>query len=108
MLMTTDTRLVARAAEGDRDAFEAVYAASFPAVYAFAARRTRDRADAEALAERILRRVFAALPAYSGEIPFAAWLLELAKQVERELRSAARRRLAARKSPARGAEVRAV
>jgi len=84
MLMTTDTRLVARATEGDRDAFDAVYAASFPAVHAFAARRTRDRGEAEALTARILRRVFTALPAYAGDVPFAAWLLELAKEVERE------------------------
>lgn len=84
--MTTDTRLVARAARGDRDAFDAVYAAAFPAVYGFAARRTRGRVAAEALTERILRRVFATLPLYRGDVPFAAWLLERAKQVERERR----------------------
>lgn len=95
--MTTDTRLVARVAEGDRDAFESIYAASFPAVHGFAARRTRDRREAEALTARILRRVFAALPAYAGDVPFAAWLLELSKQVEREERL--RRRPARARSP---------
>jgi DNA-directed RNA polymerase specialized sigma24 family protein len=84
MLMTTDTRLVARAIEGDRDAFEAVYAASFQSVFSFAARRAADRRAAEALATRILRRAFVCLDRYEGDVPFAAWLLQLAKQVVRE------------------------
>jgi DNA-directed RNA polymerase specialized sigma24 family protein len=84
MLMTTDTRLVARVIEGDRDAFDAVYAASFPSVFSFAARRAGDRGAAEALAERILRRAFGCLDRYDGEVPFAAWLLQQAKQVVRE------------------------
>jgi DNA-directed RNA polymerase specialized sigma24 family protein len=87
MLMTTDTRLVALVIAGDRDAFDAVYTASFRSVHAFAARRVEGRAAAEALAARILRRVFAALDQYDGEVPFAAWLLDLAKQVEREDRT---------------------
>ena len=86
MLMTTDTRLVTRAARGDQDAFEAVFAASFPCVHAFCARRTQTRAAAEALTERVLGRAFAALDAYAGDVPFAAWLLALAKQVEAEER----------------------
>jgi len=84
MLMTTDTRLMARVTEGDRDAFETVYAATFPAIHSFAARRTHDRAEAEALTGRILRRVFAAISLYQGDVPFAAWLLEQAKTVARE------------------------
>jgi len=91
MLMTTDTRLLARVAAGDREAFETVYAASFAAIYAFAARRTNDRAAAEALTERILRRTFATLATYTGDVPFAAWLLEVAKEVERGLGGGAAR-----------------
>jgi len=91
MLMTTDTHLLARVAAGDREAFEAVYAASFDAVYAFAARRTTDRAGAEAFTERMLRRTFAMLAAYPGDVPFAAWLLGVAKEVERELGGGAAR-----------------
>jgi DNA-directed RNA polymerase specialized sigma24 family protein len=104
MLMTTDTRLIDRAMEGDRDAFDAVFEASFSAIYGFAARRTRDRVEAEGLTARILGRAVAALPAYAGEVPFAAWLLELSKQVEREERL----RRPARKAPVRGNELRAV
>jgi DNA-directed RNA polymerase specialized sigma24 family protein len=84
MLMTTDTRLVARAAGGDREAFEAIYAACFGSIWAFAVRRADGRATAEALAARILRRAFAELDRYDGEVPFAAWLLDLAHRVERE------------------------
>jgi DNA-directed RNA polymerase specialized sigma24 family protein len=92
MLMTTDTFLTQRAARGDRDAYEAVYDASFPRVYAFAVRRTGERRGAERLCERILRRVFRDLHGYAGDVPFAAWLLGVAKQVAHE-HAAARRRV---------------
>jgi len=84
MLMTTDTDLLARALRGDREAFETVFEASFRSVFAFAARRTSGRAAAERLTARVLRRSFASLDDYAGDVPFAAWLLEIAKQVERE------------------------
>jgi RNA polymerase sigma-70 factor (ECF subfamily) len=81
MLMTTDTVLVQRAARGDREAFSAVYEESFRCVYAFALRHLRKRRPAEALTERVLVRVFTELGGYQGEVPFAAWLLAIAKQV---------------------------
>ena len=81
MLMTTDTVLVQRAALGDREAFTTIYEESFRCIYAFAARETRDRQAAEFLTERILVRVFEALDAYAGDIPFAAWLQAIAKTV---------------------------
>jgi DNA-directed RNA polymerase specialized sigma24 family protein len=81
VLVSTDTVLTRRAAAGDRDAFERVYAASLPAVWAFASRRAPGRAAAEALAGRILRRVFAELDGYDGQVPYAAWLLAVARRV---------------------------
>lgn len=81
MLVSTDTDLTRRAAEGDRDAFERVYAASLPAVWAFASRRAVGRASVEALAARILRRAFAELDDYDGQVPFAAWLMVIARRV---------------------------
>lgn len=81
MLMTTDTVLVRRAALGDRDAFVSIYEESFRCIYAFAAREARDRGAAEFLTERILVRVFEALDAYAGDVPFAAWLHAIAKSV---------------------------
>jgi DNA-directed RNA polymerase specialized sigma24 family protein len=82
--MTTDTLLVQRAACGDREAFDAVYDASFPAVYAYAARKAVGKRGAELLCERILEEAFRELDRYEGDTPFAAWLLGVARRVARE------------------------
>src|SRR5690606_1663002 len=58
VLASTDTDLTRRAAAGDREAFERVYAESLPAVWSFASRRAGSRAGAEVLTARILRRAF--------------------------------------------------
>jgi RNA polymerase sigma-70 factor (ECF subfamily) len=93
MLMTTDTGTVQRAMRGDREAFETVYDASFACVYAFASRRSDGtRLAAEALTEAILVRAFRELDHYRGDVPWAAWLLDVAKRVLRERPVAARRR----------------
>jgi RNA polymerase sigma-70 factor (ECF subfamily) len=99
MLMTTDTVLVQRAALGDREAFETIYEESFRCVYAYAARQTGSKAAAEALTEVILIQVFGTLGNYAGDVPFAAWLQSVAKNVVAG--TASRRRLArvAPKSP---------
>lgn len=81
MLMTTDTVLVQRAALGDREAFASIYEESFRCVYAFAARQTGTKAAAEALTEVILIQVFGTLESYEGDVPFAAWLQSIAKNV---------------------------
>jgi DNA-directed RNA polymerase specialized sigma24 family protein len=81
MLSSTDTVLTRRAAAGDRAAFEIVYAASVPCVWAFAVRRVHARAAAERLADRILARAFTELDGYDGSVPFAAWLHGLAQRV---------------------------
>lgn len=81
MLVSTDTELVQRAADADREAFEQLFAACLPAVWAFATRRSVGRAGAEALTTRILRRAFLELEHYDGEVPFGAWLLGVARRV---------------------------
>ena len=81
MLMTTDTGLVRRAASGDADAFATLYEQSVGPVYAFALHRTGERGAAEDLTRRILAEVVVQLDAYAGEVPFAAWLLGIAKRV---------------------------
>jgi len=81
VLVSTDTDITQRAAEGDREAFERVYAACLPSIWAFSNRRTAGRAAAEALAGRILRRAFSELGDYDGQVPFAAWLLAVARRV---------------------------
>ncbi len=90
--MTTDTGTVERAMRGDREAFEAVYDASFPCVHAVASRRCGGRPATEALVETILVRVFQDLDRYQGDVPWAAWLLGVAKQVLHERPLAVRRR----------------
>lgn len=92
MLMTTDTGTVERAIRGDREAFEALYEASFPCVHAFASRRCGARLATEALTEAILVRAFQELGQYRGDMPWAAWLLGVAKQVVRDRSTTARRR----------------
>jgi DNA-directed RNA polymerase specialized sigma24 family protein len=84
VLLTTDTELVQRAANGERQAFALVYAESFGCVWAFAIRRHRRRAQVEQLTSRILARAFAELESYDGQVPFAAWLLGVAKRVARQ------------------------
>jgi RNA polymerase sigma-70 factor (ECF subfamily) len=96
MLMTTDTVLVQRVALGDRDAFASVYEESFRCVYAFAAQQTGSKAAAEALTEVILIEVFGTLESYKGDVPFAAWLQSVAKNV---VTGTARRRRATRVAP---------
>lgn len=81
MLVSTDTELTHRAAAGDRDAFDRVFAHALPAVWAYASRRVSGRAAAEALTGRILRRAFLELDDYDGQVPFGAWLLTVARRV---------------------------
>jgi len=81
MLMTADPRLVQRAALGDAEAFATIYEQSLGCVYAFALRRTSGREAAEKLTERILEQIFGQLDGYTGDVPFAAWLLGIAKGV---------------------------
>jgi len=81
VLVSTDTDLTHRAAAGDREAFEQLFADCLPTIWAFAGRRATGRAAAEALTTRVLRRAFAELEDYDGQVPFAAWLLALARRV---------------------------
>jgi DNA-directed RNA polymerase specialized sigma24 family protein len=81
MLVSTDTELIRRAAAGDREAFERLLAESLPPVWAFSIRHAAGRSTAEVLTRRILRRAFAEIDRYEGDVPFAAWLLEVARRV---------------------------
>jgi RNA polymerase sigma-70 factor (ECF subfamily) len=81
VLVSTDTEITQRAAAGDREAFEQVYAACLPAIWRFVSRRTAGRAAAEALTGRILRRAFCEIGDYDGQVPFAAWLHAVARRV---------------------------
>jgi RNA polymerase sigma-70 factor, ECF subfamily len=71
-------RLLVEAAQKDPDRFAELYEENFECVYAFIARRVRDRAAAEDLTSEVFQKALAHLPTFDYRgIPFAAWLLRI-------------------------------
>jgi RNA polymerase sigma-70 factor (ECF subfamily) len=66
--------LVARAQRGDVAAFEALYRANSPRVYALAIRLTGDAADAGELTQDVFVHAWQRLSAFRGDAAFASWL----------------------------------
>jgi len=66
--------LVARAQRGDVAAFEALYRASSPRVYALAIRLTGDAARAGELTQDVFVHAWQHLSAFRGDAAFASWL----------------------------------
>lgn len=77
-----DPHRVRLAAAGDRASFTALYDESVRLAWAFAVRRRRSRAAAEALTGAILRAAFDRLHSYEGREPFAAWLLAIFREAD--------------------------
>lgn len=75
-----DEALVDRVRAGDQDAFEEIYRRYFPRVYHFAARRMRNRSDAEETVQEVFFHVFASIDSFRGEAPFGAWVFGLARR----------------------------
>jgi len=74
-----DDRRLVEAAQGDRACFGALYERYFGLVYAFTARRVRERALAEDLTSEVFRKALASLPRFKWTgAPFGAWLLRIA------------------------------
>ena len=73
-----DERLVRRAAEGDRDALEAVVRAVQDDLYRLALRMLWHPADAEDATQEILVRVVTRLGSFRGEAAFATWAYRIA------------------------------
>jgi RNA polymerase sigma-70 factor (ECF subfamily) len=72
-------RLLIEAAQRDPRQFAELYAANFHRVYAYIARRVRDRARAEDLTAEVFKRALVNLPRFEWRgVPFAAWLLRIA------------------------------
>lgn len=72
--------LVARAAEGDRDAFGSLYRTHYEGVFRMV--RFRLGTDPEDAAAEVFVRAWAALPRYRDTgAPFAAWLYGIARHV---------------------------
>jgi RNA polymerase sigma-70 factor, ECF subfamily len=73
------TRLLRRARRGDRDGFCSLYKELHPRVYAFAARRTRTRADAEDVTARVFQALVEQLPNIDEERGVLPWALAVAR-----------------------------
>ena len=74
-----DERLLIEAAQRDRARFANVYENYFEMVYAYVARRTRNRDETEDLTAEVFHKALASLPGYEWRgVPFAAWLMRIA------------------------------
>lgn len=74
-----DERPLIEAAQRDPSRFTALYEDNFERVYAFIARRVRDRDEAEDLTSDVFHKALANLPRFEWRgVPFAAWLLRIA------------------------------
>jgi RNA polymerase sigma-70 factor (ECF subfamily) len=75
---SSERRLV-EAAQADRRQFADLYELHFDRVYAFIARRVRDRASAQDLTSEVFHHALASLDRYEPRgVPFLAWLLRIA------------------------------
>src|SRR3989442_8797442 len=72
-------RLLIEAAQRDPSRFAELYEDNFERVYAFIARRVRDRDEAEDLTAEVFQQALANLARFEWRgVPFAAWLFRIA------------------------------
>jgi RNA polymerase sigma-70 factor, ECF subfamily len=77
--MDVSERALVEAAQKDPSRFAALYEAHFGRIYAFLARRVRDRHVAEDLTAEVFRRALAGIGAFEWrDVPFTAWLFRIA------------------------------
>jgi len=91
-------RLLIEAAQKDPARFAELYEDNFGRVYAYIARRVRDRNDAEDLTSEVFRQALAGLPRFEWRgVPFAAWLFKIASNaiIDRSTRAAKEREVPA-------------
>lgn len=75
-------RRLIEAAQSDPARFADVYENYFALVYAYIARRVRNRDDAEDLTGEVFRKALASLPRFKWRgAPFAAWLFRIASNM---------------------------
>lgn len=75
----TAERLAIEAAQKDPSRFIVLYEENFERVYAYVARRVRDRSEAEDLTSEIFHQALANLSRFEWRgAPFAAWLFKIA------------------------------
>ena len=77
-----DERLLIEAAQRDRARFADIYEEYFELVYAYVARRVRDRSTAEDLTSDVFHKALANLPRFKWTgAPFASWLFRIASNL---------------------------
>ena len=75
----TAERRAIEAAQKNPRRFAALYESNFERVYAFVARRVRDRDEAEDVTAEVFHQALAHLPRFEWRgVPFAAWLIRIA------------------------------
>jgi len=95
-----DRRLVADAAAGDRDAFEALVRRHQARTYNFVRTMVHDEAEAEDLTQDVFVRVWKSIGRFRGDSAFSTWLFRIAVNVARtHLSRRSRRWLFTRGSP---------
>jgi RNA polymerase sigma-70 factor (ECF subfamily) len=78
-MATADERLLVEAAQEDPAKFADLYEIHFERIYAFIARRVRDRDVAEDLTSEVFHKALANLRQYEWRgVPFGAWLTRIA------------------------------
>ena len=86
-----EERLLVEAAQNDMRKFADLYERYFSLVYAYTARRVRDRNTAEDLTSEVFQKAMEYLPKFVWRgVPFGAWLLRIASNLvaDRTRRSA--------------------
>lgn len=93
-----DERRLVEAAQKDPSRFAELYEAHFERVYAYAARRLRDRHEAEDVTSEVFQQALANLRRFEWRgVPFGAWLIRIASNA---LNDRWRRRQRERGTPA--------
>lgn len=73
--------LVARAAEGDEDAFRRLAERFHPRIYRWALARTGDPDEADDVAQEVLVRIYRSLGEFAGRARFATWVYRITANV---------------------------
>lgn len=80
--MLDEDELIARARQGDREAFADLYQRYLPMIYAYVRARVFDDRDAEDLTEQVFLRAFQTLSRYRGRgWPYSAFLYRVARNL---------------------------
>ncbi len=100
-LEQTEERLLVEAAQKDPSRFGELYENNFERVYAFIARRVRDRDVVEDLTSDVFHKALTNLGRFEWRgVPFAAWLFRIAANVIADRSSRAAKELSSIDDPA--------